>query len=82
LEALDKLTRTLPKQLICVATVADILGNRVRIHFDGWADDFDYWVDITSTNIHPVRWCDNNGRTLSPPSGYNGNFLFLTLDAY
>lgn len=71
LEALDKLTRTLPKQLICVATVADILGNRVRIHFDGWADDFDYWVDITSTNIHPVRWCDNNGRTLSPPSGYN-----------
>ncbi|XP_029345307.1 uncharacterized protein LOC100164434 isoform X2 [Acyrthosiphon pisum] len=71
LEALDKLTRTLPKQLICVATVADILGNRVRIHFDGWTDDFDYWVDITSTNIHPVRWCDNNGRTLSPPSGYN-----------
>ncbi|XP_022164017.1 uncharacterized protein LOC111029358 isoform X2 [Myzus persicae] len=71
LEALDKLTRTLPKQLICVATVADILGNRVRIHFDGWTDDFDYWVDITSTNIHPVKWCDNNGRTLSPPSGYN-----------
>jgi len=71
LEALDKLTRTLPKQLICVATVADILGNRIRIHFDGWTDDFDYWTDITSTNIHPIRWCDNNGRILSPPSGYN-----------
>ncbi|CAH1736525.1 unnamed protein product [Aphis gossypii] len=71
LEALDKLTRTLPKQLICVATVADILGNRIRIHFDGWTDDFDYWTDITSTNIHPIRWCDYNGRILSPPSGYN-----------
>ncbi|VVC36175.1 Hypothetical protein CINCED_3A008865 [Cinara cedri] len=71
LEALDKLTRTLPKQLICVATVADVLGNRIRIHFDGWTDDFDYWTDITSTNIHPIRWCDNNGRSLSPPSGYN-----------
>ncbi|XP_060856488.1 uncharacterized protein LOC132934225 [Metopolophium dirhodum] len=71
LEALDKLTRTLPKQLICVATVADILGNRIRIHFDGWTDDFDYWTDITSTNIHPVGWCDKNGRTLCPPSGYD-----------
>ncbi|XP_050533446.1 uncharacterized protein LOC126901179 isoform X2 [Daktulosphaira vitifoliae] len=71
LEALDKLTRTLPKQLICVATVADILGDRIRIHFDGWTDDFDYWTDITSTNIHPVKWCDNNGRVLSAPSGYN-----------
>ncbi|XP_050435903.1 uncharacterized protein LOC126842792 [Adelges cooleyi] len=71
LEALDKLTRTLPKQLICVATVADILGDRLRIHFDGWTDDFDYWTDVTSTNIHPIRWCDNNGRVLSPPSGYN-----------
>ncbi|CAI6359714.1 unnamed protein product [Macrosiphum euphorbiae] len=71
LEALDKLTRTLPKQLICVATVADILGNRIRIHFDGWTDDFDYWTDITSTNIHPIGWCDKNGRTLCPPSGYD-----------
>ncbi|XP_022170347.1 uncharacterized protein LOC111033751 [Myzus persicae] len=71
LEALDKLTRTLPQQLICVATVADILGNRIRIHFDGWTDDFDYWTDITSTNIHPVGWCDKNGRTLCPPHGYD-----------
>lgn len=66
-----------------MATVADILGNRARIHFDGWTDDFDYWVDITSTNIHPVGWCDNNGRTLSPPSGYNGNLLILiSLNTY
>ncbi|XP_025194288.1 uncharacterized protein LOC112593910 isoform X3 [Melanaphis sacchari] len=71
LEALDKLTRTTSKPLICVATVADILGNRIRIHFDGWADDFDYWTDITSTNIHPVGWCDKNGRSLCPPSGYD-----------
>jgi len=65
-----------------VATVADILGNRIRIHFDGWTDDFDYWTDITSTNIHPVRWCENNGRSLSPPSGYNCNLLFLIIIKY
>lgn len=71
LEALDKLTRTTSKQLICVATIADILGSRIRIHFDGWTDDFDYWTDITSTNIHPVGWCDKNGRTLCAPKGYD-----------
>uniref|UniRef100_A0A2S2NZ86 Lethal(3)malignant brain tumor-like protein 3 n=1 Tax=Schizaphis graminum TaxID=13262 RepID=A0A2S2NZ86_SCHGA len=71
LEALDKLTRTTSKQLICVATIADFLGNRIRIHFDGWTDDFDYWTDITSTNIHPVGWCDKNGRSLCPPRGYD-----------
>jgi hypothetical protein len=59
-----------------VATVADILGNRVRIHFDGQTDDFDYWTDIASINIHPIKWCDKYGRTLSPPSGYNGYSLF------
>lgn len=66
------MTRILPKQLMCVATVADIIGNRIRIHYDGWADDYDCWMDITSTNIHPVGWCKNNGRSLAPPSGYNG----------
>ncbi|XP_026818791.1 uncharacterized protein LOC113557456 isoform X2 [Rhopalosiphum maidis] len=71
LEALDKLTRTTSKQLICVATIADFLGNRIRIHFDGWTDDFDYWTDITSTTIHPVGWCDKNGRSLCPPHGYD-----------
>lgn len=67
------MTRTLSKQLICVATVADVLGNRIRIHFDGWSNDFDYWADVTSPNLHPLGWCDKNGRNLCPPSGYDGN---------
>jgi len=67
----------LAKQLICVATVVDILGNRIRIHLDGWTDDLDYWVHISSTNIHPVRWCDNNGKTLTSPKGYKGNSIFF-----
>lgn len=70
------MTRTLSKQLICVATVADVLANRIRIHFDGWSNDFDYWTDITSTNLHPIGWCDKNGRNLCPPHGYDGNSIF------
>ncbi|XP_029348416.1 lethal(3)malignant brain tumor-like protein 4 isoform X1 [Acyrthosiphon pisum] len=77
LEALDKVTRVLARQLICVATVVDILGNRVRIHLDGRTDDSDYWVDISSNNIYPVRWCGKNGKTLIPPKGYKN-----TLNAY
>lgn len=72
------MTRTLPKQLICVATVGDILGDRILIHFDGWSIDYDYWVDIRSSNIHPVGWCKKNGRALARPSGYNGTlFIFI-----
>ncbi|KAL4088691.1 hypothetical protein QTP88_023775 [Uroleucon formosanum] len=72
LEALDKLSHTsIPD--VYVATVADILGNRIRIHFDGWKDCYDYWVNITSTYIHPVGWCEKNGRTLYPYRNYDDN---------
>ncbi|XP_076440126.1 lethal(3)malignant brain tumor-like protein 3 isoform X2 [Babylonia areolata] len=53
--------------LICVATVADILGDKVLVHFDGWEDIYDYWCDITSPYIHPMGWCQENARLLSPP---------------
>ena len=65
LEAVDRKNTV----LICVATVADILGDKVLVHFDGWEDVYDYWCDITSPYIHPVGWCQEKGRTLSPPCG-------------
>ena len=65
LEAVDRKNTV----LICVATVADILGDKVLVHFDGWEDVYDYWCDITSPYIHPVGWCQENGHTLSPPCG-------------
>lgn len=67
------MTRTLTKQLICVATVGDVIGDRIRIHFDGWDLDFDYWTDITSINIHPIGWCEKNGRILNAPRNYQSN---------
>jgi len=79
LEVLDVLTRTLPKQIVCVGTIADIIGNRIRVHYDGWTDNYDYWMDMTSTNIHPVGWCKKNGRSLARPSGYNGDCLFFLI---
>lgn len=63
LEAEDK-----KNSLTCVATVADIINNRILIHFDSWDDIYDYWVDPTSPYIHPVGWCDDNGCSLTPPN--------------
>ena len=53
--------------LICVATVADTMGDKILVHFDGWDNNYDYWCDVTSPFIHPVGYCDTNGYELSPP---------------
>ncbi|XP_059166997.1 lethal(3)malignant brain tumor-like protein 3 isoform X2 [Physella acuta] len=77
LEAVDKKNSS----LVCVATVADTLGDRILIHFDGWEDVYDYWCDITSPSIHPVGWCKANGHSLSPPPDY-GDGANFTWDTY
>ncbi|XP_076266492.1 lethal (3) malignant brain tumor isoform X1 [Rhynchophorus ferrugineus] len=66
LEAVDKKNTS----LVCVATVRDMMDNRLLVHFDGWDDIYDYWADPTSPYIHPVGWCDQYGHNLTPPSDY------------
>ncbi|XP_022236007.1 lethal(3)malignant brain tumor-like protein 1 [Limulus polyphemus] len=64
LEAVDKKNTT----LVCVATVTDVLDSRFLVHFDGWVDMYDYWVDPTSPYIHPINWCRDTGHILTPPN--------------
>ncbi|XP_060529402.1 lethal(3)malignant brain tumor-like protein 4 isoform X2 [Cylas formicarius] len=66
LEAVDRKNTS----LVCVATVRDMMDNRILVHFDGWDDIYDYWADPTSPYIHPVGWCDQYGHNLTPPSDY------------
>lgn len=42
--------------LVCVATIKDILNDHLLIHFDGWDDSYDYWAHHTSPLLHPVNW--------------------------
>ncbi|EEB14457.1 lethal, putative [Pediculus humanus corporis] len=72
LEAVDKKNSS----LVCVATIADVLDNRILVHFDSWDDIYDYWVDCTSPYIHPVGWCKENGHQLTPPNDYKHPSLF------
>ncbi|XP_069578285.1 lethal(3)malignant brain tumor-like protein 2 [Brachyistius frenatus] len=65
LEAVD----LMEPRLVCVATVKRCAGRLLLIHFDGWEDEFDQWVDHQSPDIYPVGWCDLVGYQLQPPPG-------------
>ncbi|KAI7806850.1 lethal(3)malignant brain tumor-like protein 4 isoform X1 [Triplophysa rosa] len=64
LEAVDKRNA----MLIRVTTISDTDDHRVKIHFDGWNDEYDYWLDADSAELHPVGWCQKTGHPLQHPN--------------
>ncbi|XP_042249227.1 MBT domain-containing protein 1-like isoform X1 [Thunnus albacares] len=64
LEAVD----LMEPRLVCVATVTRIVHRLLRIHFDGWEDEYDQWVDCESPDLYPVGWCQVTGYQLQPPA--------------
>uniref|UniRef100_A0A8C9RH69 L3MBTL histone methyl-lysine binding protein 1b n=1 Tax=Scleropages formosus TaxID=113540 RepID=A0A8C9RH69_SCLFO len=73
LEAVDKRN----PMLIRVATVADTDDHRVKIHFDGWSKEYDYWVEVDSPDIHPMGWCQKTGHPLQTPHGSTDASMLL-----
>ncbi|KAJ6663789.1 hypothetical protein lerEdw1_009868 [Lerista edwardsae] len=66
LEAVDKKNPS----LMCVATIADMLDNRLLVHFDNWDESYDYWCDASSPYIRPVGYCQETGTPLTTPAEY------------
>nr|XP_046227538.1 lethal(3)malignant brain tumor-like protein 4 isoform X1 [Scatophagus argus]XP_046227539.1 lethal(3)malignant brain tumor-like protein 4 isoform X1 [Scatophagus argus] len=64
--------------LVCVASVTDVIDDHFLVHFDNWDDTYDYWCDSSSPYIHPVGWCEQQGRPLTAPQGHPNpeNFLW------
>ncbi|XP_074189670.1 lethal(3)malignant brain tumor-like protein 3 isoform X4 [Rhinolophus sinicus] len=58
------------QSVYCVLTVAEVCGYRVKLHFDGYSDCYDFWVNADALDIHPVGWCEKTGHKLHPPKGY------------
>uniref|UniRef100_A0A1I8QD80 FCS-type domain-containing protein n=1 Tax=Stomoxys calcitrans TaxID=35570 RepID=A0A1I8QD80_STOCA len=54
-------------RLVCVATVSRVVGRLLKIHFDGWTDEYDQWLDCESADIYPVGWCVLVGHKLEGP---------------
>ena len=42
-------------RLICVSTISRVVGRLLRVHFDGWEDDYDQWMDCDSVDIYPGK---------------------------
>ncbi|XP_043500389.1 lethal(3)malignant brain tumor-like protein 1 isoform X1 [Polistes fuscatus] len=54
----------------CVLTVVEVVGYRIRLHFDGYPENYDFWANADSMDIFPVGWSEKNGHRLDPPKGY------------
>lgn len=61
---------------VCVASVIDVLDNRVLISFDGWDDAYDYWTDVSSPYIHPINWHQWNNMPITCPPDLSYNFTW------
>lgn len=73
LEAVD----LMEPRLVCVATVTRIVHRLLRIHFDGWEDEYDQWVDCESPDLYPVGWCQLTGYQLQPPASQSKDATHL-----
>lgn len=54
-------------RLVCVATIAKVVGRLLKVHFDGWEEEYDQWLDCESPDMYPVGWCVLVGHKLEGP---------------
>ena len=56
---------------MCVATIVDIVGDRLRLRYDGLDAEMneDFLCHYLACDIHPVGWSSLVGHTLQPPVG-------------
>lgn len=52
-----------------VATVMRICGYKALIRYEGFdtVASHDFWVNLCSSEVHPVGWCATRGKPLIPP---------------
>merc|ERR1719193_3075858 len=60
-------TDLMDPRLVCVSTVSRVVGHLLKVHFDGWEEDYDQWMDCDSVDIYPVGWCELVGHRLEGP---------------
>jgi hypothetical protein len=44
-----------------------VVGSLLKIHFDGWEEEYDQWLDATSPDIYPVGYCELVKHKLEKP---------------
>ena len=69
LETVDPRNRT----SMCIATVVDKIGPRLRLRLDGTDDRNDFWLLVDSEYIHPFEYTTKRGGQIQPPLGFRNN---------
>lgn len=67
LEAIDPCNQS----YFCVCTVEDKRGYRIKLRFDSYPADYNFWVNADSKNIFPPGWCSATDRSITPPMNYS-----------
>lgn len=59
-----------------VATVLNIYGYKALIRYEGFEQEssHDFWVNLCSSEVHPVGWCATRGKPLIPPRSIENKF--------
>lgn len=75
-------TDLMDPRLVCVGTISRVVGRLLKVrtkcrecfiysdlqvHFDGWEEDYDQWMDCESVDVYPVGWCELVGHRLEGP---------------
>ena len=63
LEAVD----LMDSRLVCVATITRVVNRLLRVHFNGWDENYDQWCDCEAPDLYPIGWCQLVGYPLEPP---------------
>ena len=53
--------------LVRVASIAGVAGRRVKVHYDGWPEEYQVWMDDSSPDLHPTGWAERTGHPLQEP---------------
>lgn len=72
LEAIDPFNQA----LFCVCTVVHVRGNRIKLRFDGFSAEYDFWRNADAKTIFPPGWCAATGRNIEPPAQWPINKKF------
>ena len=57
--------------LVCVASVKGVSGDKVLIHFDGWNRNYDYFCHHRSPELRPIASAKRLGMTLQIPHTFD-----------
>jgi len=56
-------------RLLRIAKVVDVRGDELKIVYDGFDNDYAYWVEDDSPDIHPVGWSSKTNHPIEMPPG-------------